>query len=240
METLSLLLSFAAAFGLFLFIKHYFPTYFRDKASNLAEKEDLGELADLVKKIKFDDEAQFEKIKTDLKEESQMAIETVKAELTNQNNLEMEIIKSKLQVEFEVIKTNLMSCPQEQFNLYNELWVALCDLEICIDGLWESSSIKNLESLADQLRITREKIRKSALIIEDTHYKNLNSILSKFEGLDFGKKRLVELRKGQAKRQGLSDEKIHSLLQSNKQMREDLKNYLPQIMHFLKGQLRTN
>ena len=238
METLAWILSYATPIALIIFFRSYFPSYLKTRVTDVAQKEDLDELTALVERTNRDHQSELEKTKTELTEQTQTNIDTAKTELTKQNSMEIETLKSKLQVEYETIKADLLRHSTKQFDTYNELWVSLCDLEVCVDELWEVASIKNLEDAAKQLRVTRETIRKSALIIEDGPYRELNGILNKFERFEFGEKALMDLRKGQAKREGIHEEEIQKKIAENADIQEQLKQSLEGIMDCLRGEIR--
>ena len=54
------------SFVLGLFVKSFFPTYFRKKGENLATKEDISEITDKIESVKNDYANQLESAKTEL------------------------------------------------------------------------------------------------------------------------------------------------------------------------------
>lgn len=123
---------------------------------------------------------------------------------------------------------------EKQFALYNDLWVSLCDLNISVDKLWNNASIDNLIKLSQQIIITRQNIKKGALIIEDGHYNELGMFLDEFENFQFGKKRLMELRKNVV----VNRDEIEDVIMNNQNTKQRLSDFLQQMMGCLKNQLR--
>jgi hypothetical protein len=69
METVSFVLSLLSAFGLFvilLFLRAYLPSYFAEKAKNLAQKEDLEDLTRQVESVRHEFSAAVERLKAEL------------------------------------------------------------------------------------------------------------------------------------------------------------------------------
>jgi len=50
----------------YLFFRQYLPKYIKEKAKNLATKEDIGEITEIVEKVKHDNNSQLELIKAEL------------------------------------------------------------------------------------------------------------------------------------------------------------------------------
>ena len=114
---------------------------------------------------------------------------------------ELEELKNRYQVELETHKKELetskmlfLKYSENQFDLYNSLWVELIELKHKGQALWESALPQNLKSFAVQLFQTRKTIEKSALLIEDLHYKNLLELIDEFSNYQMGKKYLIDYR----------------------------------------------
>ena len=68
MDLIALFLSVASLIGLVLgglFIRGYLPSYLSEKGKNLASKEDLEQLTDVVEKIKAQHASELERVKAD-------------------------------------------------------------------------------------------------------------------------------------------------------------------------------
>ena len=118
---------------------------------------------------------------------------------------ELEGLKTKYQTELETKKSELeksktifLRYSEHQFNLYNELWKSLCDLKNIGEELWERAEIQKVKDFSKQLKTTKLTVEKSAILIEDIHYKDLINILDNFGKFEFGKMTLISLRNRQA------------------------------------------
>ncbi len=70
METISTILSLLAFAGIIYFFKIYFPSYFKEKGKNLAQKEDIAAITAEVERVRTDYALQIEKVKSDLSKSS--------------------------------------------------------------------------------------------------------------------------------------------------------------------------
>ncbi|MBA2881801.1 hypothetical protein HNR65_002132 [Desulfosalsimonas propionicica] len=190
----------------------------------------------LTRSIKHEYDKDLEEFKSDLASSNAIDLEQLKSELSASNAVEIEQFKARIGTEYEIIKASLLRYTEKQFELYNDLWASLCDLEVCVTKLWEEANLTNLRKLARQLHDTRLKVRKSALLIEDRHFKELNYVLSEFEGFQFGKQYLIDLRK--ARRNEYVDEyQIHDAISNNAEIKNRLVGLLSDMMACLKRQI---
>lgn len=222
METILIILNVILIFSIGLFTKFYLPSYFKSKGENLAKIEDLMKIDGKIEEIKTENAKNLEEFKT---------------EINHKATIELETIKTRLLTEYEVAKTYLVKYSQEQFIIYNNLWTNLCELELHLDKLWDQASLPHLKKFALQLKLTRDSLKKGALLIEDGHYKELNFILDSFEEFQFGKKTLIDIRKKSETDTFIDMDDIRRTINSNMSIRDDLKNNLLQMMDCLKRQI---
>ncbi|MEK7723926.1 MAG: hypothetical protein AAB336_06230 [Acidobacteriota bacterium] len=160
---------------------------------------------------------------------------------------ELEGVKSKYQAELETKKTELEKSKalffrysENQFSLYNELWKNLCDLKHVGESLWERVEPEKLKSFSEQLNSTKLAIEKSALLIEDKHYKELIEILEEFGNFETGKRNLIELRKldNEIVQMEVNLGKANEVINKNKSVKERYTNLLNKLSKSFKNQLR--
>lgn len=173
-----------------------------------------------------------------LEETNNRKLEELKSNLAAANALEIEKFKAITGVKYDSIKESLLRYAENQFTLYNELWASLCDLRNCVDDLWNNATLENLGKLAEQVHDARLKVRKSALLVEDRHYAELNYALDQFEAFQFGKKTLIELRT--ASRTMIPPNQIESAILQNAGIREQLIMLLDSMMMCLKRQINLH
>ncbi|MGM0840272.1 MAG: hypothetical protein ACQEWE_06080 [Bacillota bacterium] len=79
-------------------------------------------------------------------------------EIKDQYAKNLEEIKKTHQKEIENYKVNISNYTRysdEQFKLYNDFWISLCDLKNSAHLLWENANSDNLWSFAKQLKETK-------------------------------------------------------------------------------------
>lgn len=191
----------------------------------------------LTQSIKHDYDVKLAKATSDIQTENQKKLEALRNDLTLSSSTKIEEFKARLGAEYEVYKSKDLRYTEKQFELYNDLWTSLADLETVVNDLWNSATAKKVKTFAEQIIKTRQKIRKAALLIEDRHYLELNYVLDQFQDFQFGKQKLLELKAMQ-----VSDEDIEFnigyTIATNKHMKDELVETLSQMMNCLKAQIR--
>lgn len=177
-----------------------------------------------------------ERLSSSIRHEYNLKLEQFKSNLASDNAQELEKFKTSIRTEYEVIKSSLLRYSERQFDIYNELWGSLCDVERRVDGLWERATEPSLRELAKQLYEARAKVRKSALLIENRHYKELNQILDEFENFRFGNQQLIDLRKANPNRK-VNQIDIDDAIHDNGEIKDRLLVSLNQMMACLKRQI---
>jgi hypothetical protein len=180
-----------------------------------------------------------ERLSQSIKHEYAIDLEKYKSDLSSSNSVEIEQFKARIGTEYDIIKASLLRYSEKQFELYNDLWASLCDLEVCVTNLWEKANLSNLRKLSQQIHDTRLKVRKSALLIEDRHFKELNYVLSEFEGFRFGKEHLIDLRKVRRNQnnQYVDEHDIRDAISNNAEIKNRLVQLLSDMMACLKRQI---
>jgi hypothetical protein len=161
---------------------------------------------------------------------------------------ELEGLKTQYQKEIETKKTDLeksktlfLRYSEHQFNLYNELWKSLCDLRNIGEELWESAEIQKVKDFSKQLKTTKLTVEKSALLIEDAHYKDLIKILDNFGKFEFGKLKLISIRNRQAHELadfGINNQEIKRVIDRNAQTREQFVDLVNNLSSTFKKQIK--
>ena len=161
---------------------------------------------------------------------------------------ELEGLKTKYQTELETKKTELeksksifLRYSEHQFNLYNELWKSLCDLKHIGEELWERAEIQKVKDFSKQLKTTKLTVEKSALLIEDKHYKDLIEILDNFGKFEFGKLKLISIRNRQAHELadfGINNQEIKRVIDRNAQTREQFVDLVNNLSSTFKKQIK--
>ncbi|MEP7232362.1 MAG: hypothetical protein ABI691_19020 [Ginsengibacter sp.] len=161
---------------------------------------------------------------------------------------ELEDIKSKFSTELEETKSELDKSKalfyrysEKQFELYNALWKVLWNLKKKGDELWEYADPKELPSLSKNVSIVKEAVNVNILIIEEDHYKQLNTLIEKFEKFDFGKKQLVELRNKsahQVEEIGVNEIIVRQVISDNGLVKQEYDHLIKELAKSFRKQIK--
>lgn len=168
------------------------------------------------------------------KKDLQKEIETEKFKLQQ----EVEKAKAQYQLETEKNKAKFLRYSETQFKLYNDLWSALCELEMTAEALWESAEVEVILQLRTKLVEAKKALRKGYLLVEDGDYSQLIAVLERFEQFQFGKSKLIKLRTRTQLTEAYVDEaEVRNVINSNGSVRTDYSNLLEAIRRSLKQQI---
>lgn len=151
--------------------------------------------------------------------------------------IEFEAIKREKELLFESLKSSSLRYSDTQFNLYNELWRSLCNLKASANDLWEQVTLTKVKNFAKQVKAANDAVEKSALLIEDDHYRKLKEIINQFNEFRFGKKRLVELNSRATNSRNLGENDIRHTIESNRQRKEEYTELLNDLRQHFKNQI---
>lgn len=149
---------------------------------------------------------------------------------------EIEAIKSELYRETERQKITFSLYFEGQFRLYNELWLALSELNEQVDKLWKSATRSNLRAFMRSVHAAKRQIRNSAVLIEKQHYDNIQKVLSTFEQYQHGKETLINGRTIDE----LSESDINTIIENNRAAREQITEFTDHMMDVIRKQIGGN
>ncbi|MEM5662739.1 hypothetical protein AAHB62_30185 [Bacillus cereus] len=170
------------------------------------------------------------------RQHNRLILEEVKSQYAEN----LEEMKTNHQREIENYKINLNNYKRysdEQFKLYNEFWVSLCDLKNSAEKLWINSSKDNLLPFAKQLRETKEMLEKSVLLIEDSHYETLMRLIDTFSRFSFGKESLMQLAERRAETRNIQRYQLNELVDSNREIKEEYDAVLLELSKVFKNHI---
>jgi len=190
------------------------------------------------------DKAKYQRELEEVKSNFQSELEKDKAKYQG----ELEGVKNKYQAELEIRKAKkkkskalFFRYSEHQFSLYNALWKNLCDLKQIGEDLWEKAEPEKIKRFSEQLRTTKLEVENSALLIEDTHYKELTEIIDTFGSFRVGKARLVNLRNKQSdefNKYGINENEIRNVIERNGKTKEDFTLLLDKLSQSFKRQIK--
>lgn len=164
----------------------------------------------------------------------------------NQHSQELEGIKGKFNKELEVTKSALekaksqfLRYSEKQFDLYNDLWRVLLYTKLQADELWENAIPEKIPSFSEQIKLTKTAINDNLLLIEEEHYDKLIELIKQFEEFQFGKIRLVDIRRengGNSKTISLDD--ARRTIGLNKKTKENYDKLIMEIGKTFRNQIK--
>jgi len=177
------------------------------------------------------------RIKNSIKYEYESDLRKLDNSLREKTESELAKMKSKLSLELEIAKIKMGPYSEKQFDTYNELWRSLCDLKYSMLQLWQDVLEEDFNDFSKKLDITTINLEKSALLIEDHHYKELMSILNEFASYQMGKRSILEWRRFQDKNYQVDQDALRKMINDNRKTKKRLLEYLPQMMNCLRSQI---
>lgn len=164
-------------------------------------------------------------------------LENHKNNLRRETDTELTRLNGNVAVEVEKAKIKLSFYSEKQFELYNELWLNLCELKRSMNELWNEVTRDNLWDFQEKLIKTYNVLEQKALLIEPLHYDELRGILNEFGNYQMGKETLLKLRREQESGREFSEEQIEEMVIHNVNSRGKLLNYLEQMIDCLRSQI---
>lgn len=164
----------------------------------------------------------------------------------NKHSTELEGIKGKYNKELEETKSALekaksqfLRYSEKQFDLYNDLWRVLLYTKLQADELWENAIPEKIPSFSEQIKLTKTAINDNLLLIEEEHYDKLMELLKQFEQFQFGKVRLVDIRRKPGENaETLSVSETKHTIDVNKNTKENYDKLIMEIGKTFRNQIK--
>lgn len=163
----------------------------------------------------------------------------------NKHEQELEGIKNKYAKELEETKSTIEKAKmqyarysEKQFESYNSLWKILLYTKQQADMLWEKLEPSQIPAFSEQIRLTKDAINDNLLLIEEEHYTKLILLIEKFEQLQFGKIKLVDVRGYSSENDGISLEETRITINQNKTTKDNYEKLILDIGKSFRTQLK--
>jgi len=164
----------------------------------------------------------------------------------NKHKNDLEGIKSKYQRELEETKTELekaksqfLRYTEKQFELYNDLWKVLLYTKYQADELWESAVPEKLPAFGEQIKLTSDAINNNLLLIEEEHYQKLIELIKQFEQFQFGKVKLVDIRRHPREgRENISTDQARQTINKNRRTKDKYDQLIMEIGQSFRNQIK--
>ena len=177
------------------------------------------------------------RITESIKHEYAKELESHRNNLRRETDTELTRLNGNVAVEVEKAKLKLSFYSEKQFELYNELWLNLCELRIAMNDLWNEVNSDNLWDFQEKLIKSYDMLEQKALLIEPRHYDELRGILNEFGNYQMGKDSLLKLRREQKRGREIPEEQVEQMVFHNMDSRGKLLNYLEQMRNCLRSQI---
>lgn len=166
----------------------------------------------------------------------------------NKHEKQLESLKSEYQKELEITKTELektktqfLRYSEKQFELYNDLWRVLMSTKNQADSLWEEPALEKIPAFSEQIRLTRKAVEDSMLLIEEAHYKKLQTLIVQFEQFRFGKIKLIDIRpqnQDNANPTGLTSILVKRAIRKNENIKKKYDKLIMEIGKSFRDQIK--
>jgi len=164
----------------------------------------------------------------------------------NKHSRELEGLKGKYSKELEETKSALekaksqfLRYSEKQFELYNDLWRVLLYTKLQADELWENAIPEKIPSFSEQIKLTKTAINDNLLLIEEEHHYKLIELIKQFEQFQFGKVRLVDIRRKPEENTGtISAFETRQTINLNKKTKENYDKIIMEIGRTFRNQIK--
>jgi hypothetical protein len=164
----------------------------------------------------------------------------------NKHENDLEGLKSHYQRELELTKNELekaksqfLRYSEKQFELYNDLWKVLLYTKYQADALWESAVPEKIPAFGEQITLTRHAVDDNLLLIEEGHYEKLIELIRRFEQFQFGKVKLVDVRKSiEEQGEPISSDQAKQTIELNRKTKDNYDQLLMEIGKSFRTQIK--
>lgn len=163
----------------------------------------------------------------------------------NKHEQELERIKTKYAKELEETRSTIEKAKmqfarytEKQFESYNSLWKILLYTKRQADMLWEKSDPSQIPAFSEQIRLTKDAINDSLLLIEEEHYVKLILLIEQFEQFQFGKVKLVDIGGYSSENKEISLEETRATINQNKATKDNYDKLILDIGKSFRTQLK--
>lgn len=178
----------------------------------------------------------LERLKNAVKHDYDKKLKAYENKLDTHTQIKLAQLTNKLSTELEIVKIKTGPYSERQFNLYNELWISLCELKHAMLLLWDQASEDKFDNFSKKLEETFTKLQKSALVVEEMHYIELVNLLNEFAKYEMGKRELIDYRREQPIAP-YNRKQVKMLIADNRATKSKPLEYLPQMMNCLRCQI---
>jgi hypothetical protein len=107
------------------------------------------------------------------------------------------------------------------------------------DELWENAIPEKIPSFSEQIKLTKTAINDNLLLIEEEHYHKLMELIKQFEQFQFGKVRLVDIRRDIGENvSNISASQTRQTINLNKETKDNYDKIIMEIGTTFRNQIK--
>lgn len=145
--------------------------------------------------------------------------------------------QERLKDELSRAKSQFVRYSEGQYKLYNSLWGVLMQTKTLADSLWEDAKPDKLPGFSEQIRLTRKAVMDNMLLIEESHFTNLDSLITEFEQFKIGKHKLINVYSMKA--EDLPDDQaVKRIVLANKKVKDGYTRLIMKVGSSLRDQIK--
>lgn len=145
-------------------------------------------------------------------------------------SIALEEVKREYEIQVESVKTVLLRYSAKQFDIYGELWVALCNLKKSMDDLWSEYSVKKVKDFSSQINEAKFYLEKSSLFIDDVHLTTIKEALHQLDEFAHGKGQLTRIPSNQTSER-------RNIIDDNRYRKNEYDNMLDNLRSYFKSKI---
>jgi hypothetical protein len=174
----------------------------------------------------------IDRLTQSIKHEYDKDLENHKEQLRKETESELTKLNGKVEVEVEKAKLKFNLYSQKQFELYNDLWIKLCELEKAKFYLKIQKNEETLLDFRDKLMKARDVLDQRGILIEPDHYEELHQIFNKLVDYETGQEILMQ---GHTK--DIDDKHVTELIQKIMRNEAELEDKINRMKNYLRNQI---
>lgn len=147
---------------------------------------------------------------------------------------ELERLKNQLRADADKQQLIFSLYFEGQFKIYNDLWVSLIGLESEVEKLWTEASTRNLRSFVSALSKAKQKIRNSALLIDQVHYNEIMEVIENLGNYHIGKEKLINARKSL---DHVTQHEVQEIIEQNRENRDKINSFVAHMLEEMRAQV---
>ncbi|MFY4756388.1 hypothetical protein ACOTVZ_02945 [Aliarcobacter butzleri] len=179
------------------------------------------------------------KIEQSIKHNYNKQLESIKQEYKEK----FDLIQKSNDAHFSELKNTKDRYNSKQFEIYNNLWVSLIELKFSADDLWDEATKGKLRVFSRKVTEAKKSIETSSLLLENSDYNNLISLIKSFNDFKVGKAKLINTKYKtdiEMDQFNINENSIEYMINQNQQIKESYDDLITKLKQKFKEQIKGN